>query len=194
MDSMGEKMKKVSTFMVALSVLCLSFGFMSCASIPEPSGKNKTLVYGLAEYDGSYQYAGNDTPEVTNKKSGVKLSIRHLATKRTYTRTSSSNGEFIFLNLPYGYYAIKEISTEYEYEGRKWWSSISPEKDNASARFRIREDVTNLGKIKVFADYSSGNGSATWADDFSGVQSEFSKKYPDSAWNYEDWHTFNESY
>lgn len=171
--------------------LLIAFSFSGCASIPEPSEKKSTLVYAIADYYGTYQYAGNPIPETVNKKSGIKLVIRNPNTKRSYTAVSSQKGEIIMTNVPAGYYMIKEISAEYTYDERNWWTKITPDSNNLSTRFYVKDGVTNLGHIRLYSNYSGGSGSAYWGESFEKARNVFSENHSDSSWNFEDWHIFS---
>lgn len=184
-------MKKSFIFILGVSLFALLF--TSCASIPEPSEKTTTMLYGTIDYYGSRQYAGSSTPDITNKKGGIKLTLKNLNTGRTYNLVSSNKGEFKKFNLPLGYYAIKEVGGEYSYDGRNWWFKFNPPVTNPSARFSVRQGVTNIGHIRIDVDYSGNKSQISWGNDFSGVKEQFEEKYIESTWNDQPWHTLTGS-
>lgn len=182
---------KKSIFAVALAMLCSSLIFTGCTSIPEPSEKNTTMVYALVDYYGGYDYAGTSETEITNKKSDITLILKNIRTNRNYTLTSNHKGEFIRTNIPCGYYAIKEVSANYEYSERSWSVKFSPDRNNPAYRFEVSNGVTNLGHIKINANYSTENASVQWGTEFENVKMEFEDLHPESNWNSAEWTTIS---
>lgn len=181
-------MKKVIyTILMALATSLLMAG---CASIPEPTEKYTTLVYGMGEYNGSYEFAGTESAETVTKYSGIKIVLRNAKTRNKYTFISNSRGEFLKAGLPEGTYQLIEVSTEYTYDDATWKTSIAPY-NISGEEFTLSQGVLNLGKIYITVDFTNGNGSLNLVRDYNLVRNSFEQKYPDSQWNYQHWTTMN---
>ena len=181
--------KSIVCFAAFLSAIL----FSGCSSLPEPSEKNRTLLYANTEYFGAYTVGGNESAEVKKQISGITVKIKNIATKKTYTLVSNAKGEIIRANLPEGTYIIAEISSEFEYDGRNWVSNCVPRTNDVSAYFKIRPGVVNLGVIHLQINFDDGWGRVSWMNSPEVAQSRFEEIHFDSWWIAEDWFTMIES-
>ena len=69
--------KSIVCFAAFLSAIL----FSGCSSLPEPSEKNRTLLYANTEYFGAYTFGGNESAEVKKQISGITVKIKNIATK-----------------------------------------------------------------------------------------------------------------
>ncbi len=185
-----ESIMKKSIISLA-TALVASILLASCASIPEPSEKNKSMLYGktdvLVMYPTESQKAGIITQ---HKKNGIYLRVKHLKSGQIYTITSNKNGEFIKTNLPEGYYEFHKISAKYNRNQsvNSFWYNFSYNDPNI--RFVIKDGVTNIGFITMKINYTSeiDNG-INWAYSFNQAKDFFFDEHIDSDWTDETWTT-----
>lgn len=184
---------KKSILFVAMAAIFISVIISGCASFPEPSEKIRTMLYAAAEYYGSYTYGGSSEAEVKKLVSGISVKIKDISTKKTYTLVSNAKGEIIRTNLPEGTYIIAEIASEFEYDGRKWWSNCVPRTNDVSAYFKVREGVVNLGIIRIDINFDTGSGRTSWMNSPDSARQRFETNHSDSWWCIEDWFDMVES-
>lgn len=184
---------KKNILSVAGAAIFISAIISGCASFPEPSEKIRTMLYASVEYYGSYTFGGTSDAEVKKQVSGITVKIKNISTKREYTLLSNAKGEIIKTNLPEGTYIISEISSDLEYDGRKWSGSCVPRTNDVSAYFKVREGVVNLGIIRIDANYDTGSGRTSWMNSPDAARERFEYNHPDSWWSLEDWFDMVES-
>ncbi|MBQ1949487.1 MAG: carboxypeptidase regulatory-like domain-containing protein [Treponema sp.] len=178
-------MKKIALFLFSLLAISL---FAGCASMPESNGKDSTLIYGCARYNGLYVFGGKDKSMSSVKIDGIQVMVMNLDDGMTYAATTNSEGEFTIAGVTPGHYIVKYLGTEYKYDGKKWklrYNVPSKEKSN----FTVRNGVTNIGRIVVNVDPDSGCDYVTWATDLEKVAELFKKNHPGSKWLDANWST-----
>lgn len=182
-------MKKV--FNLAAAVMA-AFLFASCASIPEPSEKNQTMLYAVGDLQGTYPSETRKAQVSTeHKKGNIYLRVKNVTKNKIYTLKSNKNGEFIKTNLPEGYYKIQKVSATY-YRGQStnscWWQFSDTEPD---ARFKIEKGVTNLGYILLKVNYISGRVDIQWRFSYDNAKDVFLDNHPESEWTDAVWTTMD---
>lgn len=182
-----EKRMKKSILSGIVAAVVAAGLFCGCSSFPEPSEKTRTMLYASVEYYGSYTFGGTSDAEVKKQVSGITVKIKNIETRREYTLLSNAKGEIIKTNLPEGTYIISEISSDFEYDGREWWTTCVPRTNDTSAYFKIREGVVNLGIIRINMNFDTGSGRISWGYSPDTARERFEYNHPDSWWSLEDW-------
>lgn len=193
-------MKKVlNTILIALTTIL----FFSCASMPEPSEKVKTLVYGQVSFDFKGIASNYGIPESNVEKNGITIKVKNVKSKKSYVASSNNNGEFTFSNLPKGTYSVNKLSKTISFaSGFK--SNIEVEeikqiKDRYY--FKVQNDgVVNLGQIDIDIQVTNAELEyyyyriyTHWKKDYDSVRNFFNNKHYESNWNFEEWLTAAET-
>jgi hypothetical protein len=172
--------KKLFTYFAVLT----AFVFCGCASLPEPSLKEKTLLIGNINFQ--YENWENVNFE-KNKKlyQNIELTICNSSTLRNYTMQTSSDGSFSRTGLPAGTYYLVKLDVKFTDIGSEaeHWITFGTEKYS----FQIRNGVTNLGRLEWTSDYKTNTYTIKWNKDYSIVHTKFVYRHSDSAWVYAGW-------
>ncbi len=178
------------------TALVASILFASCASIPEPSKKDTSLVYGILEFNFENYTNADLLPTTEKNPSGTTVKIQNRETKKNYSLSANKNGEFLRTNIPAGNYELVSFSrTIKTFKGADINFENSLKDNNTHFYFSIADNcVTNMGKMIYKIDMkntSSYRCGYSCNGDFSMTKAMFKKYHPDSLWLLEDWITMN---
>lgn len=198
----GEtKMKKNISLLISVTLLATIL--FSCASLPEPSEKNNNLICGNIAYDFKCIPNKYGFPEKFTKTNGIEIQIQNLDTKKTYTMTSKSNGDFSKAGLSKGVYKIIKIKKELKLENGYEQLIEVDLRDKSWNTFEfipMEYSVINLGKIILDIDVTSIDinyfyykYSVSWNTGFDKVYNSFLDKNIESSWLNYKWLTPGQS-
>ena len=173
--------KSLIHFAALSAAFFASLLFAGCASIPEPKTAESTLLYG------EVQYTGKRGDNVSELRSGIKITIENVSTRKKTTLTSNGLGIISKRDLPCGTYRIQRIEADMSYESRVWQFWREPDYTDRNARFKIKPGVANLGVIRIFVDYEKNIVETTYADGYAQAEKNFRERHPDSTWSTMEW-------
>ena len=187
-------MKKVlHTILLALTTTL----FFSCASIPEPSEKDITLVYGRVSFDFKGIASNYGIPESNVEKNGITIKVKNVKSKKSYTTRSNKNGEFEFSRLPEGIYSINSLSKTIRFNSGFNSEINVQETKHIRDRyyFKVNDSgVINLGQIDIDIkvtnaelEYYYYNIYTNWKYKYDETRRFFFENHPESDWTNEPW-------
>ena len=171
-------MNRIYSFFYVIIILCFLIG---CRSIPMSTESNPTLLAGEIAFIGSNYFSRDGISFIGTTNSGIEIVIKNTYTNESFRFSSGKNGLF-YINLQEGKYSIDELYLK-KVRSDGAWSYIytNPNKILSIERGK----VNNVGKINWSFDARKHNVGQT--DNSSAVKNEFSKQFPKSNWNQNEW-------
>lgn len=182
---MRQSEENVKKFFLLGLLNCILF--VGCASLPNPSDKVTTLVYGniICSFDNESNEKSAGNEEYDN--SDTTVALQEVITKKAYIFDCNKAGEFYRTDIPEGYYRLVTVRKDNDDEIYEGTFIRAP--DNYA--FYIHDGyVNNLGQINFIIyrlDANHYDWGMKFGYGFDEAKSLFWKAHPDSLWCLEEW-------
>ncbi len=188
------KILKCLTMLVAMTFL-----FAGCASVPEPSDKNTSLLYGNVEFNFTCVPNNYGIPLSSTEKAGITVWFQNIKTKKIIKLTTNAKGEILRSNVPEGTYIIHSLSKTINYGAGYKAEYIAKFDQHKTTNFHfipVDDSVVNLGLISLdisITDIGYYNWFVNWDYEFERVKANFLYLHRESGWLDKEWLTRRES-
>ena len=188
-------MKKYKSLIILLLCACLT----GCASIPEPSEKVTTLVYGNVNFEFTNQTNANLLPESDVLQNGVEVAIQNRKTRKKYYMRTNQYGEFYHANVPAGPYRLCSVKKNITGNGNEYlFGGELKERGADNYNFQILDNyANNVGVITLKIEMNNVyqyTWYLSWAWDYKAAQETFWEKHWESDWLYKEWRNTDDYY
>ena len=166
-----------------LFLLNFSLWFLiGCKSIPMSTERTPNLLVGEITFISSDFVSSQGISFIGKTTSGIEIVIRNTATNEILRFPADKNGLF-YVNLQEGEYWIDELHIKKERNDGSWTTLYT----NPALKVVEVESrkVSNIGKIQWI--YAERRHNVVQIDNSSDNQDVFSKQFPKSNWNQEEW-------